>query len=125
MVASFGAAVVPDKKTQGIINDLNKHVGSLSPGKYTPVFRRGGIYGLFNSRGVTWGRNLVVPRGDRATYVHEYVHYLQQFRDGWSVFQGKSIYNIGVLETILRRSPYNIPGNYEFEADMYEYLFNR
>lgn len=51
------------------------------------------------------------------------MHYLQQIRDGWSVFQGRSLYNIGVLETLLKRSPYRIPGNYEFEAVKYENLF--
>jgi RHS repeat-associated protein len=132
MIATFGAAIVPDESVQQRLAKVEAHFArqGLSKGIHDPVYRRGGLYATFQramtggySRGVTWLRSLVVPDGDSDTYVHETIHYYQQIKDGFGGFYGKSIYNILYLESIKGKSPYDIPGNYEFEADRYTEFF--
>jgi hypothetical protein len=48
------------------------------------------IYSLFTQRGVTWGRNLVVPDDQEETFVHEYIHHIQQVQTGFTTMQGRS-----------------------------------
>jgi RHS repeat-associated protein len=97
MIATFGSAIKPDQNMQKKIWKINKEYGISN--SYAPVFRRGGLYEFFYeaftgepARGVTWGRNLVVPDDDAGTYVHEYMHFVQQVQMGWGTMQGKGIY---------------------------------
>ncbi|HCP94171.1 MAG TPA: hypothetical protein DIU05_09090, partial [Bacteroidetes bacterium] len=90
MVSIFGSAVIPSDNVRDVVKKYNSQSNNNSI--YAPVFRRGGLYGLFSSRGVTWGRNLVVPQNDQDTYTHEYIHYLQAIKQGFGNMQMKGIY---------------------------------
>jgi hypothetical protein len=80
-------------------------------GTYGPVYRSGGIVGLFKE-GMVWGRNLMVKVGSNL-WKHETAHYYQQLRIGYTTFYGR----IGI-EAIKYGYPdvYTVPGTLEYEA---------
>ena len=132
MIATFGATIKPSLTVQNKISEINDFFGIS--GSYAPVFRRGGLYEavgdlLGTARGVTWGRNLVVPKNDYETYIHEYIHYIQQVKTGWGLMQGKGI--IEQTRSTLSRifggtyNPYYVPGTNEFQARWWTNYFYR
>ncbi|WP_198666927.1 FG-GAP-like repeat-containing protein [Taibaiella helva] len=113
MISVFGAGIVPDEDVQKGLKKVEELAKAPSPGKFTPLFRRGSIYGIIFGRGVTWGRSLVVPGKDKYTYLHEYGHFMQQLLNGFGNMQLK-----GIWEQIrYGEDSYGMPGTNEFEAD--------
>ncbi len=124
MIGGFGAGIKPTGKTLQSLNKMEAHFASqgMSMGKYAPIYRRGGLYSLLlTKRGVTWGRNLIIPENDHDTFIHETVHYYQQFGKGSFFFQGKGIYE-QTLNTF-GRDPYSTPGTNEYNAEYWTNIF--
>jgi len=119
LIASLEPARTPPPHSQDDLDWIEDRMarGGLQAGRYKPVYRRGGIYSLFTDRGVTWGRNLVVPDNEPITYRHEAIHYYQQIRDGFAGFQARSIWEIGWLEWIKGQKVYTTPGTQENQVE--------
>jgi len=116
MIASFGAAMIPNMTIRDKISEINDNFGISS--KYAPVFRRGGLYGLINPRGVTWGRSLILPEGSSdQDYIHEYFHFVEQVGSSFGTQAGHGIYE-QIRYTLSGQTwnPYQIPGTYEYSA---------
>jgi hypothetical protein len=124
MIGTFGAAIKPTGKTLQSLQKMEAYFASQNEGygRYAPLYRRGGIYSLFNKRGVTWGRNLIVPEKDHDTFIHETVHYYQQFKKGFLHFQGKGIYEQSLYSFGIS-DPYSTPGMNEYDAEYWTNIF--
>lgn len=129
MIVTFGAAIKPNETVSNKITEINKHFGISN--KYGPVFRRGGLYEFFSeifskdsyARGVAWGRNLIVPYNDETeTFIHEYMHFVQQIKTGFGNMQGKGIIE-QLKATFSGFDPYKTPGTNEFQADYWTRYF--
>jgi RHS repeat-associated protein len=127
-IAAFGHAIKPDavNNTKAIeaLNNMEaemKLVGN-EMGKYKPIYRSGGAWGLFTDRGIAMGRNLVIPDRKDYTFVHETIHYYQQLNYGFGRFLAKGMWE----QWFLRGDPYTTFGTQEWVADrLFELYYSR
>lgn len=118
MTLTFGATFIPDPEKLTKVKKMSALRGVSSEGIR---WRKGGLYQVLqplwsggSKREVTWGNNVAVFNNTNAdTYGHEFGHIIQVRAQGWSVMQGRGIWE----QIVVGSASYQTRGKNEFGAE--------